>query len=342
MTKSAVDRLFSLNRMHWPTRDPFLFCAHHNDHFPKGNEKMGPDADLTGRHLGNDFNSKDGWNMYHGQEVPGFPHHPHRGFETVTIARKGFIDHRDSLGAASRFGKGDVQWMTAGKGVVHSEMIPLLNRDRENHTEFFQIWLNLPKKNKLVDPSFTMFWNEDVPIIHHKDDNGHETTVKVVAGELEGERALSPPPNSWASEEGADVAIYTISMEPQAQWTIPAARADLTRALYFFDGGTIQVDGEEASEPTGFYLHSDQSVTLENGDEKAELLFLQGRPIDEPVAQRGPFVMNYEGELRQAIVDYQRTQFGGWPWDASEAAHPADRGRFAIHPDGREEEPAAS
>ena len=91
----------------WETQDPFLFCVHHMDHYPKGNDALGPDASLAGRAIGQDFTVKDGWRMYHGRNVPGFPSHPHRGFETVTIVQKGFIDHSDSLGAAARFGNGD-------------------------------------------------------------------------------------------------------------------------------------------------------------------------------------------------------------------------------------------
>ena len=93
---------------------------------------MGPAVSLAGRDIGQDFSRKDGWSMYHGETVPGFPGHPHRGFETVTIVRQGLIDHSDSLGAAARFGMGDVQWLTAGRGVVHSEMFPLLDRTGPN------------------------------------------------------------------------------------------------------------------------------------------------------------------------------------------------------------------
>ncbi|MBC7662696.1 MAG: pirin family protein, partial [Caulobacter sp.] len=123
----------------WETADPFLFCVHHDDAYPKGNGRFGPDASLAGRSLGQDFGGKDGWSMYHGQQVPGFPSHPHRGFETVTIVRQGLTDHSDSLGAAARFGGGDVQWLTAGKGIVHSEMFPLLSTDQANPLELFQI-----------------------------------------------------------------------------------------------------------------------------------------------------------------------------------------------------------
>ena len=110
-----------------------------------------------------DFAGVDGWRMYHGHVVPGFPQHPHRGFETVTFVRRGFIDHSDSLGATARFGRGDVQWLTAGEGIVHCEMFPLLDRDGPNPCELFQIWLNLPAADKMVDPYFTMLWDEDIP-----------------------------------------------------------------------------------------------------------------------------------------------------------------------------------
>ena len=123
----------------WETRDPFLFCVHHLDTYPKANANLGPDAPLDGRYIGHDFVVKDAWLMYHGSKVPGFPSHPHRGFETITIVQKGLIDHSDSMGAAARFGNGDVQWMTAGKGVQHSEMFPLLSREGDNPLELFQI-----------------------------------------------------------------------------------------------------------------------------------------------------------------------------------------------------------
>lgn len=122
----------------WETSDPFLFCVHHEDFFPKGNDAMGPDVSLKGRPLGDDFITKDGFRMYHGKSVPGFPGHPHRGFETITVVRKGVVDHADSMGAAGRYGDGDVQWMKAGKGVQHSEMFPLIKKDKENTWSFFK------------------------------------------------------------------------------------------------------------------------------------------------------------------------------------------------------------
>ncbi|MGZ3460275.1 MAG: pirin family protein, partial [Archangium sp.] len=190
----------------WVTADPFLFCVHHDDAYPAGNERLGPAASLEGRHLGQDFEGKDGWRMYHGEVVPGFPGHPHRGFETVTLVRKGLIDHSDSLGAAARFGHGDVQWLTAGSGVVHSEMFPLVEPHRPNPTELFQIWLNLPAEDKLAPPHFAMFWNQDIPRVAFTDEAGRRTEVTVAAGQLEGRRAPAPPPRSWAARPDTDVA----------------------------------------------------------------------------------------------------------------------------------------
>jgi len=200
----------------WQTQDPFLFCVYHLDHYPRGNGEMGPAKSLTGRNLGNDFEGKDGYRMYHGTSIPGFPAHPHRGFETITIANKGFCDHSDSLGASGRFGEGDVQWMTAGSGVQHSEMFPLLHTDKENTLELFQIWLNLPKKNKFVPPHFKMLWHEDIPIIKTEG-----ATIKIIAGSFDNTQAPKPAPNSWASELENEVAIWTLQVEAHNSVTFP-------------------------------------------------------------------------------------------------------------------------
>lgn len=321
----------------WETADPFLFCVHHDDAYPTGNEVLGPAASLTGRDLGQDFEGRDGWRMYHGEVVPGFPQHPHRGFETVTIVRRGFIDHSDSLGAAARFGHGDTQWLTAGKGVVHSEMFPLLNRQAPNPLELFQIWLNLPSESKLVDPYFSMLWRESLPVVVVGDEAGAgpTTEVMVVAGPLDGHRAPAPPPDSWAARSDSDVAIWTIKMAPGARWTLPPARQGTNRMLYFFRGRQLRVGGRDIPGYHSVQLRADAPAALENGPIESELLLLQGRPINQPVAQRGPFVMNTPAELQQAFIDYQRTRFGGWPWPDDAPVHPRSEGRFARHADGR-------
>ena len=331
----------------WETADPFLFCVHHDDAYPRGNGRFGPDASLAGRAIGQDFGRKDGWSMYHGETVPGFPSHPHRGFETVTIVRKGLTDHADSLGAAARFGGGDVQWLTAGKGIVHSEMFPLLDTGKPNPLELFQIWLNLPARSKMCEPHFTMLWAEDIPYRAFEGESGAVTQVGVIAGRLEVPRAsgaaevvepLAPPPDSWASQAGADVAIWTLRMEPGARWTLPAANAQARRKLYFFAGGSVRVAGEAIAQHAAIELRAASAVELVNtGTDAAEFLLLQGRPIGEPVAQYGPFVMNTEAELHQAFDDYRRTEFGGWPWPDPGPVHGPERVRFARHADGRVE-----
>ena len=321
----------------WPAADPFLFCVHHDDRYPAGNEALGPAASLAGRALGQDFEGKDGWRMYHGRTVPGFPGHPHRGFETVTIMRDGFIDHSDSLGATARFGRGDVQWLTAGRGIVHSEMFPLVAADRPNPLELFQIWLNLPRADKMVDPSFTMLWREEIPTVTARDADGRATEITVVAGRLGAVGALPPPPNSWAARPGSDVAIWTIEMAPGARWTLPPAAAGTNRTLYFFRGSALGVAGQKVPAARAIVLRPDAEVTLENGPDEAELLLLQGRPIGEPVAAYGPFVMTTRAEIQQAIGDYQRTRFGGWPFAAEDPVHPRETTRFARHADGRVE-----
>jgi redox-sensitive bicupin YhaK (pirin superfamily) len=337
MSESVVLKVMPLG-FPWTTVDPFLFCVHHLDSYPAGNEQMGPDASLSGRNIGMDFQGRDGWSMYHGDVVPGFPRHPHRGFETITIARRGFIDHADSLGAKARFGEGDVQWMTAGKGVVHSEMFPCLDRQGPNTTELFQIWLNLPRAGKFVEPHFTMFWNHTIPVQAHTDDSGRTTEVSVVAGKLADLEPPSPPPDSFASQPDSDVAVWTVKMSPGASWTIPAASPGTHRMLYFFVGETLDVAGTEVSSDKGVQLKGDVEAPLVNGPDQGEILILQGRPIGEPVAHHGPFVMNTQAEIRQAMMDYHRTQFGGWPWSNDGPVHPRESGRFAVHADGRVEE----
>ncbi len=321
----------------WVTADPFLFCVHHDDAYPAGNAQLGPATPLAGRKLGMDFEGKDGWRMYHGEVVPGFPQHPHRGFETVTIVRRGLVDHSDSLGATARYGRGDVQWLTAGGGICHSEMFPLVDADKPNPLELFQIWLNLPAADKMVDPHFTMLWDGDIPRAKFEDARGRKTEVTIVAGDLEGKRPPSPPPRSWASRAESDVAIWCVRMDAGAKWTMPPAKDGTVRVLYFFAGSGLRVGDHVAREHAGLVVDAEKPVELEAGDAEVEILILQGRPIGEPVVAHGPFVMNTRAEIERAMADYRRTRFGGWPWPKDDPVHPREDGRFAKHADGRVE-----
>jgi redox-sensitive bicupin YhaK (pirin superfamily) len=258
----------------------------------------------------------------------------------VSIVRAGFMDHSDSMGAKARFSKGDVQWMTAGQGIVHSEMFPLLQKDAANPAGLFQIWINLPSADKMAPPHFAMLWNEDIPRLEHVDDNGATTSVCIVAGSVgDAPRPPAPPPKSWAARDENEVVMLTITMQPGATFSLAAASADCHRTLYFFRGDSVQVGETKLSAHGGARLRPDMAMDLENGETETEILILQGRPIGEPVASYGPFVMNSPGEIQQAINDFRRTEFGGWPWPADGPVHERAEGRFALHASGKLERP---
>jgi quercetin 2,3-dioxygenase len=322
----------------WDTQDPFLFCAHHADAYPKGNENMGPEPQLLrGRNIGQDFTIKDGWRMYHGDSIPGFPAHPHRGFETITIVKEGIVDHADSLGAAGRYGAGDVQWMTAGKGVQHSEMFPLLKQDAENPLELFQVWLNLSRANKFTEPYFGMMWADTIPVLKEKDATGKAIEIDIIAGSLKGIQAPKPGPSSWAANPDNEVAVWIIKMQAGAKWQLPAAKNNVNRTLYFYKGSGLSIENNAIPEYHSVQLLPKENVMLQCADQDCYILMLQGKPMKEPVAKYGPFVMNTHEELHQAMQDYQNTQFGGWPWSRSDHVHASVKGRFARYADGREE-----
>lgn len=332
----AKNKILAMSQLgfQWEGYDPFLFCMHHKDAYPKGNEEMGPDASLERRNIGNDFQGKDGWNMYHGDKVPGFPQHPHRGFETVTVVLGGYVDHADSSGATGRYGAGDVQWLTAGRGVNHSEMFPLLHQHEENPLELFQIWLNLPRKDKFVEPHYKMLWVEDIPVIESKDAHGKRITVRLISGSYRGIKSLDPPPYSWAADEKNHVAIWLIHMEPEAVIQLPKVSSTLNRTVYFYEGDTVTIEETIVKVSHSVRLAGDETIEIKNGSKESRLLLLEGEPIREPVVSYGPFVMTTEEEIRQAFADYRRTEFGGWPWHRDDLVHPREKGRFAQYSDG--------
>ena len=339
------------------TPDPFIFCVYHNDNFPAGNEKM--EAPRKGN--GADFSGKDGYSMYHGDKIPGFPQHPHRGFETITCAMQGIVDHADSLGNAGRYGNGDLQWMTAGKGVCHGEMFPLINQTEPNTLRLYQIWLNLPKKSKMSDPDFKMHWSEDIPkVISEKSDRHLKSMnykVDVWAGEFGGIKALEPPSNSWASNPQNFVLILGIEIYScEEKIIIPGVDISaietgdkpdnnkINRALYYVDGpGGVVINGSRVfKSKCALMIDATKELYIERFEETenkacdnsehknpVKCLLLQGRPINEKVVKHGPFVMNSNDEIQDAFRDYQETKFGGWPWPERGVVFPRERGRFA-------------
>jgi len=227
--------------------------------------------------------------------------------------------------------------MTAGKGVQHSEMFPLIYKDKENPMELFQIWLNLPKKNKMVQPYFKMLWRESIPHFNHKDNAGLRTSVEVIAGKLGDKNAPSPPPDSWAADQNNEVAVWNIKMDTGASWKIPKSKKGVNRTIYYYKGEGLLLSGTKIPKYHAVELNPEMEIQLKSGTNESRILLLQGRPIAEPVIQYGPFVMNTKEEINQAFEDFHRTKFGGWPWPKYDQVHERNKSRFAKHAGGIEE-----
>jgi redox-sensitive bicupin YhaK (pirin superfamily) len=185
-----------------------------------------------------------------------------------------------------------------------------------------------------------MLWSEGIPHVAVRDEEGKETSVTLVAGRLGGSVPPAPPPRSWASRADTDVAIWCIRMSPGARWTLPAATgAETQRTLYFFAGGLVTIGERALSSHVAAAVRAEIDLPLQAGADGCELLLLQGKPIGQPIAAYGPFVMNNRDEIERAVEDYRRTRFGGWPWPKDDPVHAAAEGRFAKHVDGRLERP---
>lgn len=313
-----------------PTQNPFVLSMYHKDDFPKGNDKLGP---IT------DEGKEDRWRMYYGKNVPGFPAHPHRGFETVTVVTKGVVDHTDGLGSRGRYANGDVQWMTAGEGLQHCEMFPLVKDDEDNPLELFQVWLSLDQANRMVEPDYKMLWKEDIPVLT-KGEKGKEARITLIAGELDGIRAVKPTENSWANKPENKLSIQLIELDPGASYDLPKVNDTLNRAIYHYHGGELKLEEDKLAMMDYMFLSAKEASRVENiSGEVAKLLLLESEPINEPILPYGPFVMTTEEEIQQAYKDYRATEFGGWPFDEKEVVLGKTQGRFAEYPDGRIEKP---
>jgi redox-sensitive bicupin YhaK (pirin superfamily) len=163
--------------------------------------------------------------------------------------------------------------------------------------------------------------------------------VEIVAGSIGDLNTVCPAPDSWASDEGHEVAIWYFQMEKEARWSLPPASEGVNRTLYFFEGETVDMNGQLVHPDHMVYVPSTNGLSLINGGLPGRFLYLQGRPINEPVVNFGPFVMNSREEIQETYRDYQETRFGGWPWPRHDHVHPKEKDRFARYPDGREEFP---
>ena len=197
------------------------------------------------------------------------------------------------------------------------------------------MWLNLPAASKMVDPHFTMLWKDTIPQVVETDSNGRKSFIDVISGNYKNQDYPSPPPDSWAANPANGVHILTIKIEANAKLDLATADVeDVNRSLYFYRGCHLNIEGQRIDSNYKFDVNPKESITIENGNEDAYLLLLQGKPINEPVAKHGPFVMNTQEELQQAFADYRKDEFGGWPWPQREQVHAKDKGRFALHANG--------
>ena len=231
--------------------------------------------------------------------IAGFPMHPHRGIETVTYMLKGIIKHRDSSGNEGVISKGDVQWMTAGSGIMHEEMPQI----REGEMEGFQLWVNLPAKNKMMKPRYQEFSQDEIPEV--RSENG--ARVKVIAGEVGKTRGVI---------EGIEAAPTYLDIELPAETSFEQNIAEGHAAFaYLFDGGADF--GSTASDNENSVYTGPKLIVFEDGDlikvtagqNGVRFLLVSGQPLKEPIARYGPFVMNTREEIQEALQDLQNGTF---------------------------------
>ncbi|NWF07351.1 pirin family protein [Pseudomonas salomonii] len=228
----------------------------------------------------------------------GVGQHPHRGFETVTIVYKGEVEHRDSTGAGGTIGPGDVQWMTAAKGILHEEFHSEAFAQKGGALEMVQLWVNLPAKDKMTDAGYQTILDGDIPALPLADDAG---SLRLIAGEFAGAKGPArtfTPIDVWDVRLNAGKAV-TLDLH-----------AGRNTALVVLKG-TVQVNGQELVREgqLALFERDGDQLALESNNE-AMFLLLSGEPIDEPIVGHGPFVMNTEQEIHQAFADFQSGQFG--------------------------------
>lgn len=222
--------------------------------------------------------------------IAGFPDHPHRGFETVTIMLDGLMRHKDSVGNEGVLGPGDVQWMTAGRGIIHSEMPEMI----EGRLRGFQLWVNLPSHMKMDEPRYQDIPAAEIPNVDVP--GGH---VRVIAGDYNGATGPAVPK--------IEARLLDVNLEPGSSWSIdPVAGSQLFVCVY--EGAISGQDNlgreVEITAPAIALFNGAGDVALQPGEDGASLLYCEGTPLDEPISRMGPFVMNTYEEIRQAVDDY--------------------------------------
>jgi len=234
--------------------------------------------------------------------LAGFPMHPHRGIETVTYMLDGQVDHKDSMGNSGTIGKGDIQWMTSGSGILHEEMP---KEPEEGIMEGFQLWVNLPAKLKMTIPRYRGILSSQIPEV--EDDNG--VTVRIVAGDYNGVKGA-------ISEIYADPEYLDVNM-PAGSSFVQHIKKGHTAFAYIFEGEGIFGDLELESFKKGTNIKATRMAIFGDGDllkvytdqNPVRFLLISGKPLNEPIARYGPFVMNTNDEIEQALRDLQNDTF---------------------------------
>ncbi|TXH76977.1 MAG: pirin family protein [Lysobacteraceae bacterium] len=233
--------------------------------------------------------------------LAGFPDHPHRGFETVTYMLDGRMRHRDNHGNQGLLTPGAVQWMTAGRGLIHSEM----PEQEEGRMRGFQLWINLPAQQKMTEPRYQEFARERIPVFRPSD----AVTVKVISGEISG---IDGATIRGPIEQPATAPLYVdIDLAPSADWSLPLPSGH--SAFAYVCDGDVRVGESDRGQSLRAHelgvLGGGERLVLSSGASGARLVVVAGRPLREPVARHGPFVMNTREELMQAFVDYREGRF---------------------------------
>lgn len=229
--------------------------------------------------------------------IRGVDVHPHKGFETVTIAYQGSVAHHDSAGNSGVIHPGDVQWMTAGNGILHKEYHEENFSKKGGNFEMVQLWVNLPKKDKSVAPHYQPLTNEDIPVVSLDDGKG---VVRVIAGDYQQQKG--------AANTYTPVNLLDIKLMAEGTVTVPIPKEHNTALLII--NGSGEVNGQKVR-PHDFVLFTNEGEDIQiKATENTTILLMSGTPIDEPIASYGPFVMNTQEEIVTAINDFNQGKFG--------------------------------
>jgi redox-sensitive bicupin YhaK (pirin superfamily) len=230
----------------------------------------------------------------------GVGEHPHRGFETVTIVYDGQVEHRDSSGGGGQIGPGDVQWMTAARGIVHEEFHGREFAKTGGRFEMIQLWVNLPKKDKMSDPTYQGILNSEIPKVELDE---HKGSIRIIAGQYQSAKG---PARTFSPMD-----LWDLAVRAGSKVTLPSP--DTHTASLFLRSGAVAIDSKSVGEAElAVFERSGESLTFQAVAD-SKLLFMGGAPLHEPIVGYGPFVMTTVGDIKKAFMDYESGKMGHLP-----------------------------